>query len=45
VPFVAGAATLATTLSVVQMIQYWLRVWPVRDTTWDQYRSLFLTFR
>jgi hypothetical protein len=43
-PFVAGAATLATALSVVQMIQYWHRVWPVRDITWDQYRSLFLTF-
>ncbi len=45
VPYIAGVATLATLLSVVQMIQYWLRVWPVRDTTWDQYRSLFLTFR
>jgi hypothetical protein len=45
VPLVAGAATLVTALSVVQMIQYWLRVWPVRDTTWEQYRSLFLTFR
>jgi hypothetical protein len=44
-PFVAGATTLATALSVVQMIQYWHRVWPVRDITWDQYRSLFLTFR
>ena len=43
-PWVAGAATLATALSVVQMIQYWLRVWPVRDITWAQYRSLFLTF-
>jgi hypothetical protein len=45
VPYVAGAAALATALSIVQMIQYWLRVWPVRDTTWQQYRSLFLTFR
>ena len=44
-PLVAGATTLAAALSVVQMIQYWLRVWPVRDTTWEQYRSLFLTFR
>jgi hypothetical protein len=44
VPYIAGATTLATALSVVQMIQYWLRVWPVRDTTWDQYRSLFLRF-
>jgi hypothetical protein len=45
VPFVAGTATAATALSVAQMIQYWLGVWPVRDTTWEQYRSLFLTFR
>jgi hypothetical protein len=45
IPFVAGLATLAVALSVVQMIQYWLRIWPVRDITWDQYRSLFLTFR
>jgi hypothetical protein len=43
-PFVAGATALAVALSVTQMIQYWLGVWPVRDITWAQYRSLFLTF-
>ena len=41
---VAGATTIATALSVVQMIQYWLGVWPPSDITWHQYRSLFLTF-
>jgi membrane-bound metal-dependent hydrolase YbcI (DUF457 family) len=43
-PVVAGVTVVATALSIVQMIQYWLRVWPVRDITWAQYRSLFLTF-
>lgn len=40
-----GFAALATLLSVVQMLQYWLHVWPTRDITWAQYRSLFLVFR
>jgi hypothetical protein len=41
-----GALTAAAVaLSAVQTVQYWLRIWPVRDITWDQYRSLFLTFR
>jgi len=44
IPMVAIATTLAVTLSIVQMLQYWNRVWPARDITWDQYRSLFLTF-
>ena len=44
-PIVAAAAALAVALSCAQMIQYWLRIWPVRDITWAQYRSLFLTFR
>jgi hypothetical protein len=44
-PAVAVVVTLMTTLSVTQMIQYWLHLWPTRDITWDQYRSLFLTFR
>jgi len=44
VPAVAIATTLAVALSVIQMLQYWHRVWPVRDITWDQYRSLFLRF-
>ena len=45
IPYVASVTVLATALSVVQMIQYWIRIWPVRDITWAQYRSLFLTFR
>jgi hypothetical protein len=44
VPGVCIATALAVTLSVIQMLQYWHRVWPVRDITWDQYRSLFLRF-
>ena len=39
------AVALATALSIVQMLQYWMHVWPTRDITWDQYRSLFLTFQ
>jgi hypothetical protein len=38
-------ASIATLLSVVQMIQYWLRIVPFSDTTWDQYRDLFLRLR
>jgi len=45
VPTTAIAITLATALSVAQMIQYWHHIWPTRDITWDQYRALFLTFR
>jgi hypothetical protein len=44
-PVVAAVTALAISLSVVQMAQYWLRVWPTRDITWAQYRALFLTFR
>jgi hypothetical protein len=45
VPAVGIAVALATALSIVQMLQYWMHVWPTRDITWDQYRSLFLTFQ
>ena len=45
VPAVGIAVALATVLSIVQMLQYWMHVWPTRDITWDQYRSLFLTFQ
>lgn len=44
-PVVAATAALAVALSCAQMIQYWLRIWPVRDVTWSQYRALFLQFR
>jgi len=36
---------LAVVLSIAQMIQYWLRIIPFADTTWAQYRELFLRFR
>ena len=39
---IGGAAVL---LSVAQMIQYWLGILPISNTTWDQYRELFLRFR
>jgi len=39
---VSVAATAAVFLSVVQMIQYWTGIMPNANTTWAQYRSLFL---
>ena len=48
-PLVALAAgvfaSLAIALSLAQMIQYWMLIWPARDLTWERYRALFLTFR
>jgi hypothetical protein len=38
----AVVATVAVGLSVFQMLQYWNGVLPFSDTTWDQYRALFL---
>jgi hypothetical protein len=32
------------TLSVLQMLQYWLGILPIMDTTWEQYTRLFLRF-
>ena len=37
--------TLAVSLSVAQMIQYWIGVLPIANTTWEQYRELFLRFQ
>src|SRR4029077_2828299 len=34
IPVVSIAVTVAVLLSAVQMLQYWNRVWPVRDITW-----------
>jgi hypothetical protein len=34
--------TLGIALSVIQMIQYWMGIIPIRDTTWAVYRSVFL---
>ena len=32
-------------LSVFQMLQYWNGVLPMSDTTWAQYRAIFLRLR
>jgi len=42
---IAIAATAAVLLSIAQMTQYWIGVLPTLDTTWAQYRALFLRFR
>jgi hypothetical protein len=40
-----GAATsLAVLLSILQMIQYWMGIVPIANTTWADYRALFLRF-
>ena len=41
---VAVFATVAVTLSIAQMIQYWLRIIPFSDTSWTLYKSVFLKF-
>jgi hypothetical protein len=38
----AAVAGCAVTLSVFQMLQYWNGVLPFSDTTWEQYRAIFL---
>jgi hypothetical protein len=38
----ASGVLLLVSLSVFQMLQYWNHVLPFSDTTWDQYRSMFL---
>ena len=45
VPVVGALTILTAALSVAQMVQYWLGVIPVDNTTWEQYRSIFLRFR
>ena len=44
-PAVALGAAAAVLLSVAQMVQYWVGVLPLADTTWAQYTELFLKFR
>ena len=39
---VAAGTTLAVGLSVFQMVQYWKGMIPLDNTTWDQYRAIFL---
>jgi hypothetical protein len=36
---------MAVLLSVAQMIQYWLGILPIANTTWAEYRELFLRFK
>jgi hypothetical protein len=42
---VTTITVLATGLSIFQMLQYWNHVLPISDTTWTQYRELFLQWR
>ena len=42
---VACVACVAVALSVFQMLQYWTGVLPFSDTTWDQYRAVFLRMK
>jgi hypothetical protein len=37
--------SLLVLLSTAQMIQYWLGILPIANTTWSEYRALFLRFR
>ena len=39
---VAAIVVCAIALNVFQMAQYWNRVLPFSDTTWNQYRAVFL---
>jgi hypothetical protein len=42
---VAASMTALVALSCAQMVQYWIGVLPIANTTWPQYRDLFLRFR
>jgi hypothetical protein len=42
---VTGLAAALVFLSIVQMVQYWTGNIPIANTTWEQYRDAFLTFR
>jgi hypothetical protein len=42
---VSVTATLAVALSVAQMWQYWAGILPTSNTTWEQYKALFLRVR
>ena len=41
----AVCVALMVLLSIAQMIQYWIGVLPIANTTWEQYRALFLRFQ
>jgi hypothetical protein len=42
---IAAVVAMLVVLSTLQMVQYWIGVLPIADTTWAQYRSAFLRFR
>ena len=42
---ISVGAAAAVLLSVAQMAQYWMGILPMADTTWVQYRALFLRFQ
>ena len=42
---VSLVTALAVALSVLQMWQYWIGLIPYSDTTWEQYREVFLRWR
>lgn len=42
---VSVVALALVALSMVQTLQYWNGILPIADTTWDQYRQLFLRVR
>jgi hypothetical protein len=42
---VACVVVAAVALNVFQMLQYWNGVMPISDTTWEQYRGVFLKWR
>jgi hypothetical protein len=42
---VACVVVAAVALNVFQMLQYWNGVMPISDTSWEQYRGVFLKWR
>lgn len=38
-------SSAAIALAAFQMLQYWYGIIPIQDTTWDDYRGLFLRWR
>jgi hypothetical protein len=42
---VTVVVVLAIALNLFQMMQYWNHVLPFSDTTWEQYRAAFLSWR
>ena len=42
---VSSVVVIAIALNLFQMLQYWNGVMPMSDTTWSQYRGVFLRWR